>query len=212
MSSKTLLMEVVGEDLYQDFETGLGITINSPDGFVYRLHKINDRSAHVSRRSGTNVEKGQVSGDDIYDVVASFIMSIRLGRVNWACGNVQVSLPSTMPPQPPRNIGFISFALIKVGDGLRVGLKHSKRIPGILARIHNELLSGDDGIFQVYVLLVCGFIFVGLLFMMILDIIFYTREPVMCRLWISVTVPLGVVYYIYLSYKRWQKQWGGEMS
>ncbi len=218
MSSKALLIEVVGEDIYQDFEAGLGISIESPDGYVYRFTKSSEREAHVSRRFGTKVEKGTVYGRDIYDSVASYIVSVRLGTVDWECGNVRVSLPSSMPPQPPRYTGFVSFVVMQIGQLVLYSLQGPRVLAEVFTELHRGLVTDDDGIIQVYwflsgVLLIVGTLLVGVLGL-IYERIFVDVEVTMLwsRLWAKTCIPLCIAYYIYLSYRRWQRQWGGEMS
>ncbi len=218
MSSKALLMEVVGEDIYQDFEAGLGISIESPDGYVYRFTKTGEREAHVSRRFGTKVERGMVYGRDIYDSVASYIVSVRLGTVDWECGNVRVSLPSSMPPQPPRDRGVMTFVLMQIGQLALYSLQVPRVLVEVLTELHNAFINNDDGIAQAYIGLSATLIFAGILVISALDffceLIF--RDAIMIMpwstMWVRVSVTLCVVYYIYISYRRWQRQWGGEIS
>lgn len=223
MSSRSLLMEVVGEDLYQDFEAGLGISVESPDGYVYRFTKADNRTAHVSRRRDTTVERGEVSGKDIYDTIASFIVSVRLGKVDWRCGVVDVKLPSDMPPFPPRNLGFLTFALIKIEDGLRAGfragprvghraLEYLRRVPSLLAKLHNDLLTEEESV--IYFTLFLSGVWIAIMVMVlgIIEKVVGYKWGVLMRPGIRVGIPLCLAYCIYISYRRWQRQWGGEVS
>ncbi len=218
MSSKALLMEVVGEDIYQDFEAGLGISIKSPDGYMYRFTKSSEREAHVSRRFGTKVEKGVVWGSDIYDSVASYIVSVRLGTVDWKCGSVRVSLPSNMPPQPPRDRGVMTFVLMQIGQLVLYSLQGPRVLAEVFTELHRAFINNDDGIAQAYMGLSATLIFAGLFVLMGLNLfceLIFGDVSILqpwSTMWVRVSVTLCVIYYIYISYRRWQRQWGGEIS
>jgi len=207
MSSKELLMDVIGEEQTQDFAHGVGIKIESPDGYTYIITKMNDQFARVVRRGGSIVNVGTLRGDDIYDVVAAFAVSARLNQVNWQCGNIPVKLPSIMPP---RNLGFLTFVFEK----FRTVLGDLSRVPSFLRKMHNDLVHDEDscllidfiivvifGMLSCVVLLVLG-IFAEILFGFIIDAYHIVYG---CFL-------LGLLDLVYISFKRGQITCGGEVD
>lgn len=190
---KNLLKEVLGEDQYQDYEAGLGITIQSPDGYVYRMHKAN-RSIHISRRKGSEVSAGDITGRDLYDSAAAFVTAAKLGNVNWACGSIRVELPSNMPP---RQINFNSFILSGVSQILRQMFRLPRQIFDLLVTTES-----DDGPL-VWIAFVCPVFLI------------FTLLAGMLKLPASVAVSfyIGMISFcVWIWYLRWKRKWGGETA
>lgn len=189
---RTLLKEVLGEDQYQDYEAGQGITIQSPDGYVYRMHKGN-HSIHISRRIGNRVSAGDITGSDLYDSAASFVTAAKLGKVNWGCGSIRVELPSNMPPT---KISFVNF----ISRGISIFFRTMLRLP---RQIYHGLitLNANDDIMMLFPFLV---IF-GFLLFIVVDM--FLPQPIKSIIYLGTAI-----FGLWIWYLRWKRKWGGETT
>jgi len=80
----------------------------------------------------TEKDTGKLRAWNIDDAVVSFIASAKAGQVNWMCGNIDVRLPSAMPPQ---NLSPLTFLLR--------GLKTIVHYLMVLPSEYVETLKGD---------------------------------------------------------------------
>lgn len=110
VKSKKLLEEIIGEESFTEFEYGIPVKVPSPDDKNYWMAKT-QWGLKLQQLSGDKLSEGLIKAEDeeLYDAAASFVVSGRLGRVDWRCGHIQVDMPEDMPPQPPRSLSFIDY-------------------------------------------------------------------------------------------------------
>lgn len=151
-----------------------------------------DYSSLERRVRQSERESGRIRAWNIDDAVASVIVAARVGRVNWACGNIDVRLPSGMPP---KNLSLFTF----VKRGILTGVYAITQIPTLIPKI----TTGDTFLVFMLPLLLWS---VGLIFYVAPDP--DTKLSWFWRGWIS-WYPL---YGLYVLYARWKHGWEVKMS
>lgn len=89
-----------------------------PDDFGDYYHTLPNRIWNVTINYGNKTEMGKLNGNDLYDAVATYVQSAKLGKLEWKCGNIDIDLPNNMPPQDTSVTTFIKRGLRKTGIGL----------------------------------------------------------------------------------------------
>jgi len=117
--SKKLLEEIIGEESFTEFEHGIPVKVPSPDEKSYWMAKT-QWGLKLQQLTGDKLSEGLIKAEDegLYDAAASFVVSGRLGRVDWRCGHIQVDLPEEMPPRPPLSLSFIDYLGSEVLGGI----------------------------------------------------------------------------------------------
>lgn len=192
--SRELLREILGEEGFERFENGDGIEVKSPDDYIYKIEKRRGyadvvRSRPRSSYSYGSTDSGRIRAFDIDDGIATFIEHARLGKVNWACGNIDIDLPSNMPP---RNTSFLTFMI----RGLKTIIYYLRTLPSRYV----EALRGDD---PVIAFLVC----VILPWMIVVGAMAF-NEASLFGPFIDGLILLFPFYMgIGMGYTRWKRQW-----
>ena len=153
-------------------------------------------------------DSGRLKAWNIDDAVASFIQAAKIGKVNWGCGNIDVRLPSSMPP---KDLGITTF--------VRRGL--STMLYGIVTSVESlknktiSLISGDTSDFSL-IFLVWWIInaLIGLVVWLPLD-----QGVPFPQFWATylgwVMIKLIPLYLFVISikyYASWKTQWEVKMK
>lgn len=191
--SRELLKELLGEENFERYENGDGIRIESPDGHTYQIEKRQGYADIIRETPATSyryrsTDSGRLRAFDIDDGVATFVENARLGRVDWACGNMDVDLPKNMPP---RNTSFMTFLL----RGMKSMIYYLRIFPGWYA---NHIRNSDAA----------PVIFAGILFPwlggMVILINFESIVPPLLG-WAVLLFPIYMGIFTY--YIRWKREW-----
>lgn len=197
---RELLIELIGEemtDLY--FEGGAitievetyNYTIERKRGYADIVRRVNKRDAYTYR----STDSGRLRAWNIDDAVAAFIQAAKVGKVNWGCGNIDVRLPSNMPP---KNLSLITF----LTRGIRTILYAIAMIPSK----YSELLGSDDAFIAIMGGIILPWV-IGLgLMSVLLDRIVIPRIIG----YVAVLWPIPVMFST--GYSRWKQSWEVKMT
>ena len=111
--SKELLIEIIGEERFIEFENGFPIKLKDPSNYTFWITK-KQWGAFLQRMSPEGqLTEGKINAKNhgLYDSVASFATGVTLGKVNWGCGSIDVKLPTRMPEKKPQNLGVFRYIL-----------------------------------------------------------------------------------------------------
>jgi len=178
--------EVTEEQINQFFEQNpqyLGTTVTRE---VVRNH------LSQQRWGGSNSSGGKLNGNDLYDAVATYVQSAKLGKLNWGCGNIDIDLPNNMPPQDTTFFTFLKRGIKRTSIWIR-------RFPRNYVKAVTEaeplpLVASGFGIFS-------GIFIGGILFdEYVIDI---TVGHVLSFQFLSI-----LIFAFHSGYLRWKNQWG----
>lgn len=167
---------------------------------------ITDTEVRIPYSYTSRTSTGTIRSWNIDDAVASFIVAAKVGKVNWGCGNLDVRLPSSMPP---RDLGFLEFISLKVRtsvNALNQGLLILNQVPAIIMEIHDDLIKGD-GDNQLIISVCALFILIPGALVMVIELGSGLKGGPLLGPCLLSTTTLSVGYYIFLSYRRWQRKW-----
>ena len=104
--SRGLLKEVIGEANFRRFEAAMSIQIEDPDENMYVVTRVSDGVSICRHQPGESNwgDLYHARGLELYDGLASLVMSIKLGKVDWGCGSLSITLPQTMPDESPERM------------------------------------------------------------------------------------------------------------
>ena len=141
---RELITELIGEEDTERYFNGEGIEIKGLS-YTYIIERkrgyadivrnraevdgyYNPRDGY-HRRNVVATASGRIRAWNIDDAVASFIVAARAGKVNWACGNIDVRLPSSMPP---KDLGVLTFLQRGVGTAFYATIMGVEKIRDFL--------------------------------------------------------------------------------
>jgi hypothetical protein len=192
--SRELLKELLGEENFERYENGDAVGIESPDGYTYKIERRQGyadivRSRPSSRYSYSSRDSGRLRAFDIDDGIATFIEHARLGQVSWKCGNIDIDLPTNMPP---KNTDFTTFLF----RGIKTIIYYLKILP---REYLNWVRTGDTFIASMGTFAV----WIGLA----LPIAIGAKEgwwpDYVVGSWFFSLLPIGML----IGYIRWKNQW-----
>ena len=137
-------------------------------------------------------QTGKLNGNDLYDAVATYIQSAKLGKVNWMCGNIDINLPNDMPPE---NIEFLTF--------VKRGLKRINIFVRRFPRIYERFIT-ESGFIVIVFFMVLSLPITLLLAFIDTFILNGIISPIHVGLTLSCVIPLLAIHAGYL---QWKNKW-----